>query len=235
MMEEIAGFLPQLKTVLLDERDEYLATNIMQSEGDTVLAVLGAAHVPGIKKYIEEAHKQISQPEKENTTPPTKEEEKKATEEKLAQLNAVSTKKKINVIGFLIPLLVLGLFGYGFYKGGAEGFSNNFFRWWIINGGLSLLGSIIALANPITMIASFLAAPLTSLNPFIGIGLVTGLSETFFRPPKVRDFEDLQNISLSVSALYKNRVTRILLVFVLTTLGSAAGTFIGISVLATST
>lgn len=245
MMEELSSFLPELKQVLVDERDEYLAMNIMGAKGNKVLAVLGAAHVPGIIARITtsvEAHKTehaqdlISNKNVENDNNTKENETNKAEEikKKLQYLESIPKKKKTTVVNFLVPLIVLGLFAYGFYRGGIESISHNFIRWWLINGCLSLMGAIVALAHPVTMLLSFLAAPLTSLNPFIGVGIVTGLSETFFRTPRVRDFEQIQELSLSIKALYKNRITRILIVLIATTIGSAIGTFVGVSMLITT-
>lgn len=231
MLEEISKFLPDLKEVLLDERDEYLATNIYNAEGNVILAVLGAAHVPGIKKRIEEHIAPLS-PSDSTTESKTERSSVAFPVERLEALNVIPPKKNKNILGFIIPFIVLGLFAYGFYRGGAENLFENFKIWWLINGGLSLIGSLIALAHPMTMLISFIAAPLTSLNPFIGVGILTGLCETFFRKPRVKDFEELKTLSLSVKTLYKNRVTRILIVLFTTTLGSAVGTFLGGSIIA---
>lgn len=241
MLEEISAFLPKLKEVLLDERDEYLATNIYNAEGKVTLAVLGAAHVPGIKKRIETQIALEKKTESQVETP-TEEADEISSEknfvafstERLQALDIIPEKKNKNILVFIIPVIILGLFAYGFYRGGAENLFENFKIWWLINGGLSLAGSIIALAHPLTMLISFIAAPLTSLNPFIGVGILTGLCETFFRKPRVKDFEELKTLSLSIKTLYKNRITRILIVLFATTLGSAIGTFLGGSIIATN-
>lgn len=265
MMEEISNFLPGLKKVLLDERDEYLATNIINAEGNTVLAVLGAAHVPGIKKRIEDliqayekpmqaevqdevereqnheetqedapTNQEISQEESSQQEHTHASQHPKMSVERLKELEVVPDRKKINFLGYIVPFCILGLFAYGFYRGGVTNLIENFSRWWIINGGLSMIGAIITLAHPATIILSFLAAPITSLNPFIGVGMLAGLSETFFRSPRVKDFEEIQTLSLSIKGLYKNRVTRILLVLFATSMGSIIGTFLGASMIATN-
>lgn len=230
LMEELTAMLPSLKSILVDERDEYLTTKILQASGDTVLAVLGAAHVPGIKKRIET----LAHPKESTTQDSRQEVEEKSFTQRINTLEIIPPKKKVGIVHFIIPTVVLGLFVYGFFRGGIQNVTENFTVWWLVNGGLSFVCALLAFAHPFTMILSFLAAPLTSLNPFVGVGLVAGLSETFFRAPRVKDFEELQNLSLSLRALYKNRVTHILLVLVATTIGSAAGTFIGLSLLATN-
>jgi pheromone shutdown protein TraB len=101
--------------------------------------------------------------------------------------------------------------------------------WWILaNGILAGIGATIALAHPLTVVSSVLAAPLTSLNPMIAAGWVSGLVEAFSRRPRVRDFESLSDDIASVRGFWRNKVTRILLVVVFTNLGSAVGTFVAI-------
>ena len=104
--------------------------------------------------------------------------------------------------------------------------------WWVAaNAILAGLGAIIALAHPATIISSMLAAPLTSLNPMIAAGWVSGLVEAFSRKPKVKDLETLPDDILSVRGFWRNKVTRILLVVVFTNLGSSIGTFVAFPVI----
>ena len=101
-------------------------------------------------------------------------------------------------------------------------------KWLIANGGLAALGSLIALAHPLTILVGFVGAPVATLNPFIGIGLFTGVVEAFLRKPRVSDFERLQQDITSLKGFYTNRVTRILLVFFLSSIGGMIGNFIAI-------
>ena len=132
----------------------------------------------------------------------------------------------------LLSTIIVGLIIYSFIQGGWESGSKNIMAWWLINGIASSIGSLLALAHPITLLVSFFAAPITSLSPMIGVGMFTGLSETVFRSPTGRDIAELQHLRLSIRSLYKNKVSRILLVIVASSLGSALGTFIGVSFLA---
>jgi pheromone shutdown protein TraB len=100
--------------------------------------------------------------------------------------------------------------------------------WIVANGLMAGLGALIAFAHPLTILSSILAAPLTSLNPMIAAGWVSGLVEAFSRKPKVKDFENLSEDILSISGFWKNKVTKILLVVAFTNLGSAIGTFVAI-------
>jgi pheromone shutdown-related protein TraB len=204
ILEEVGKSLPQVRTSLIDERDRYLAEKIRSAPGQTIVAVVGAGHVPGIKQYWEQPID-------------------------IESLETLPSKNPL--IGFFkwfIPIGICALIIYGFFRGGA-GAGTDMVVWWVLaNGILAGLGALIALGHPLTILSSILAAPLTSLNPMIAAGWVSGLVEAFSRKPKVRDFESLPTDILSVKGFWRNKVTRILLVVVFTNLGSTAGTFVAI-------
>ncbi len=204
LLADVGKSLPVLRDILIDERDQYLAYKIRTAPGDKIVAVVGAGHVPGIKKYWD-------------------------AEIDMDRLNRIPPKGKFTgLLKWIIPLGILVLFIWGFYHGGTH-VGANMIIWWIMaNGILAGLGAAIALAHPLTILSSILAAPLTSLNPMIAAGWVSGLVEAFSRKPKVRDFENLSRDILSVKGFWKNKITRILLVVVFTNLGSAIGTFVAI-------
>ncbi len=136
------------------------------------------------------------------------------------------------VLQWLIPALVIGVLVYPFIKGVNSPESlkqgmNGLIAWALVTGGLSALGSIVAFAHPLTILSALLAAPITTLHPLIGVGYVTGLVEAAMRKPKVKDFESLPEDILTAKGWWHNQVTRILLVFVLSSLGASLGTFIG--------
>ena len=116
----------------------------------------------------------------------------------------------------------------GFFRSGWEEALSMLWMWVLVNGTLSAAGALIALAHPLTIVLSFVAAPITSMNPTIGVGIVTGLIESFLRKPQVKDFENIYEDIKSFKGFYRNRLTHILLVFLFSTIGSAIGTFIGI-------
>ena len=129
---------------------------------------------------------------------------------------------------WILPAAILGLLVYGFFSGGVQT-GTNMLGWWILaNGLLAGVGAVIAFGHPLTIMSSVLAAPLTSLNPMIAAGWVSGLVEAVSRKPKVKDFETLSDDISSVKGFWKNKVTRILLVVVFTNLGSMIGTAVAL-------
>jgi len=208
MMDELADYLPSVKEILIDERDRFLASSIFSARGKKVVAVIGAAHAKGVIEWFEKFEKgeQDTGTDDINHVPPP--------------------GKYTKVFPWIIPVLVVSLLVTGFLRSGMEQGLKMVLVWVLSNGILSAIGAIVALAHPLTVIISFLAAPLTSLNPTIGVGIVSGLLEYYLRKPKVKDFESLSNDLSSVKGFYRNRLTHILLVFFLSSVGSSIGTFV---------
>ncbi len=195
---------------LIGERDEYMAAKLIDESKNknykSLLAVVGAGHLKGVEKYL----KDDSPPDQRNI-------------DSLEHIPPASRWPK--VIPWIIVSIILAGFAYGFYTGSEMGW-NLIWTWVLINGGLCALGALIALAHPLTFISAFVAAPITSLNPTIGAGMVTAAVELFMRKPKVGDFSNLRSDTKHPSGWWKNRVSRVLLVFFFTTLGSVFGTYI---------
>ena len=202
ILAEVGRSLPTIRKTLIDERDQYLAAKIRTAPGQKIVAVVGAGHVPGILKYW-------SQPLS------------------IGELETLPPKGRLgSLFKWGIPALIVCLMAYGFFRGGS-GVGAGMVMWWIgANGLLAGLGALAARAHPMTILSSMLAAPITSLNPMIAAGWVSGLVEAFSRKPQVKDFERLQEDIQSLRGFWSNKVTRILLVVAFTNLGSAAGTFV---------
>ena len=204
LLSDVGKSLPILKDILIDERDQYLAQKIRTAPGNKIVAVVGAGHVPGIKKCWN-------------------------SDIDIEALEQIPPKGKTSgILKWIIPLAILVLIVLGFYHGGANAGTDMIWWWVMANGILAGLGAAIAMAHPLTILSSVLAAPLTSLNPLIAAGWVSGLVEAFSRKPKVKDFERLPEDILSIRGFWRNKVTRILLVVVFTNLGSSLGTFVAI-------
>ena len=208
MMKELSDYMPTVKEVLIDERDKYLASHIWESEGSNIIAVLGAGHLPGVQAYLE---KIATGQESTDTT-------------EIANIPNKTLGAKIK--GWIIPAIIVILIGMGFYFGGKNKGTELVLSWVLWNGALSAIGSIIAAAHPLTILVSFIGAPITSLCPFVGVGFLTGITQAFICKPKVKDIEDLSTDAGSLKGFYKNRVLKVLLVFILSSLGSSIGTFV---------
>jgi pheromone shutdown-related protein TraB len=210
MMDELASFLPSVKEVLIDERDRYLATRIFNAEGAKIVAVIGAGHVSGIEENLKKL-------------------ESKTLENDISALETIPARKKISrILPYLVPALILALIVAGFFRSGWQLSLSMMWKWVLVNGTLSAVGALLALAHPVTIAAAFAGAPITSLNPTIGVGLVTGVLEAALRKPRVTDFENLPQDLLTFKGFFRNRITHILLVFLFSSIGSSLGTFIGI-------
>ena len=215
MMDELAEYLPSVKTVLIDERDFYLAAKIYEADGRNLIAVVGAGHVPGILKNLEMFE----------------------TGEKSTDVSSVDfvPQKRLSekIAPWILPGIIIAVFIGGFFIAGTrEQTLEKLIQWILISGSLAAIGSVLALAHPLTVLLSFIAAPITTLNPFIGVGMVTGLSEAVLRKPRVGDFNRLNDDIASLKGFYRNRVTRIFLVFLLSSIGASVGTFVGAASLA---
>ncbi len=202
-MQMLANQSPDMKRILIDERDQFMAEKIRQAPGKRIVAVVGAGHVKGLSLELEREHN-------------------------LAELETVPSPGKLGIwLKWGIPALIIGLIGYGFYAVDTDVSIEMIQRWFLINGTLSAIGTAIAFGHPITIATAFVAAPFTSLNPAVAAGWVAGLVEAFLRKPQVRDFEDLAEDITHLRGFWKNNITRILLVVMFANLGSAIGTFAG--------
>jgi len=196
---------------LISERDEYMSAHLLKESKENnyqhILAIIGAGHLKGITQLLET--KTIKNPD-----------------ETISQLDIIPDSSNwLKYFPWVIVALILTGFVIGFMRSTEIG-KAMLFDWVLINGGLSALGAAIAFAHPLTIITAFLAAPLTSLNPTIGAGMVVAAVETFLRKPKVSDFNQLRSDVTHLKGWWHNQVTRILLIFLLSTLGSAVGTYI---------
>ncbi|MDP6670658.1 MAG: TraB/GumN family protein [archaeon] len=203
LLAELSEKMPSVKRVLVDERDMFIANRIMKSPGKKILAVVGAGHLEGIKKYL-------------------------GKELDVSKISKVQKKKSImRFAKYVIPILVIAFLGYGLYSKGFEATLDIFILWFLINGVLSALGALIARAHPFSIVTAFLAAPFTSLHPAFAAGWFAAAMEMKMRCPKVKDFQELKKLE-SYGDFSRNRVTHVLLVAAYSNLGSTIGTLIAL-------
>ena len=212
MLEEFGKIAPSVTTVLIHERDKYIAKKINDAtKKGTVLAVVGAGHLKGVEKHLK----------------------KKKLDVDLKSLEYIPEKRfsVLKIIGYMIPLAFVALIVYGFLTKGLESVANMFLYWFLINGVFSAIGAAIARGHIFSILTAFVAAPITSLNPAIAAGWVAGYVEAKIRPPVVKDFQNISKIE-SLRDFWKNRVIRLLLVVALANVGSMIGTFVALPYLA---
>lgn len=205
-LEEVAKELPNVKKTLVDERDMYLSQSIKKAKGNNIMVIIGAAHAKGIKKYINED----------------------INIEELKNLK----KDKPSLIKWIIPIFILSMIVITLLTNKDVGF-DQIKTWILVNGTLSAIGTLLCLAHPFSILTAFIMAPITSLNPLLSSGLFAASVEAYIRKPKVKDFEDIAEDTSSIKGFFKNKVTKILLIFILANLFSSIGTFVsGASIVA---
>ena len=205
LMQELGEAFPDIKSVLIDERDGYLTEKIRAATGARIVAVVGAGHVQGMKRALLE-HRTADLAELESVPP-------------------VSSLWKW--FGWGIPLLIVGSIAAIGWRHGAAAARHNLLFWILAHSIPSVIGAGLALAHPAAALVAFVVAPFTSLTPLIGAGYVAAFAQTYFRPPLVRELQSVSEDAGHVALWWKNRLLRIFLVFLLTTLGSSIGTFVG--------
>jgi pheromone shutdown-related protein TraB len=202
-LNEFSELLPDVKTSLIDERDAYMAQKLLESSGSHILAVVGAGHVPGMLKQLQRTNS-------------------------IAELDSIPPKTAFSrYSGWLFPAIICVLIVLGFVYGGKETSTEMVFNWILFTGGGAGIGAALCLAHPISIVTAILAAPLTTLHPMIGVGWCCGLTESYFRKPRVEDLERVSDDLQEWSGWWRNRVGRVLLVVTFSSIGAILGTWFG--------
>ena len=200
-LSEIRKELPTIAKILVDERDQYLAHSIKNASGDRVLAVVGGAHVPGIKKEI---YNDID----------------------IDEITFIPKKKPYTkIIGWLITLGFITLFLLSFRQGFDQGVKT-VLTWSLYSGGLAALATAIVNAHPLTVLATFFTAPLAALNPVVAVGFIAAMVEASLRKPTVNDVENINEDIKSFKGWRKNRFIKALALVFIANLGSVLGQII---------
>ena len=213
LMEELREVSPGAGEVLIDERDEFIARKISAIRGNgKVLAVLGAGHLDGVSKLL-----------KEDVQP---------SEERISEL-AMTPKggKMLKTISYAIPLALLGLLGWFFYNGDLASIKENGIYWFAGNFIGAALFCMLAGGHPVAILVAALASPITSLNPALAAGWFAGYAQMKVREPTGEDLTEFLKLD-SAKLFWTNRAGRILLVTALTNLGSMAGAWISMGLIA---
>lgn len=210
LMRELGEAMPELKHVLIDERDAYLAQRIRETKGQKIVAVVGAGHVEGMERAL-----------------------RGELPVDLAALSTIPPMRAwVKWAGWSVPVTIVAAIAWiGYSKGMGEAGENALY-WVLAHGIPSAIGGVIAFGHPLTIVVAFLSAPFTSLTPLIGAGHATALVQTWVCPPKVHELHSAGDDIGHWRSWWKSRLLRIFLVFILTSLGSIVGTWLaGVKIL----
>ncbi|NLO13871.1 MAG: TraB/GumN family protein [Clostridiales bacterium] len=201
LTEQVHEQFPKIADILISERDQYLAYKIKEAPGKKIVAILGGAHVPGVRKEIFKT-------------------------QDIAALSSVPAKNPVSrVIAWAIPMLIIGLIIYSFIMNIATGM-RQLSSWVLWNGLLAAAFTAVSFGHPLSILTSLVAAPFTSLNPLVACGWLTGLVEATIRKPTVRDINNIPRDIFSLKHFLKNRFLKVLLIVIMANIGSSIGSFI---------
>ncbi|MEO8366946.1 MAG: TraB/GumN family protein [Pseudoxanthomonas sp.] len=210
---EFAKQSPALFAALIDERDQYMAARLRQilavpgaDRPYEVLAVVGAGHLQGLARYLAE--------------------EQRDPAALCDELNQVQQKKRLPWFTIALTTLVLGGIAWGFWHGGYAVGADLLKQWILYTAGLAALGCALAGGHPLSILAGAIAAPLKPFRPGIPSGMFSALVEVRIRKPAYRDFLALRDDAQTLRGWYRNRVSRVVLTFILTNLGTGIGVWI---------
>ena len=203
LMEELKQIAPSAGEVLVDERDEYLATKIQQQRSKgKVLAVIGAGHLDGVSKRLQNNETQT---------------------ERIEQLDMVPRPNPIwKIVMWGIPLLVFGLMGWFLYTGSSGDLYQMLTIWTLFNAAMAAICCMIARGHPLAILTAAIASPITSLNPALAAGWFAGYVQLIVREPSTKDLKEFLKLE-EMKLFWSNRAGRVLLVTALTNLGSMLG------------
>lgn len=213
LMEELREVSPGAGEVLIDERDEYIARKISDVRGKgKVLAVLGAGHLDGVSKFLSN--------------------EITKDDERISELSIVPKGGRVlKTISLAIPVVLMGLLGWFAYNGDLASIKENGIYWFAGNFIGAALFCMLAGGHPIAILVAALASPITSLNPALAAGWFAGYAQMKVKEPTGEDLTEFLKLD-SAKLFWTNRAGRILLVTAMTNLGSMAGAWISMALIA---
>ena len=204
-MEEFRKFSPHGAQALIDERDAYLAHQILMlgNRYDRVLAVVGAGHIQGVQRYL-------NAPE---TLPP------------LPSLTAdVKGLPWGKIIGAAVTIIFLLLIAAIAFSGvGLEILIAALAYWILINGVLSAAFTLLAGGHPFSAATAFAVSWLTSLNPLLAAGWFAAIVEAKIRKPTTGELRQIIEAE-TFSEMRRIPLFRVVLVAALANVGSSLGT-----------
>jgi pheromone shutdown-related protein TraB len=206
MLSELGRAVPQIKAPLIDERDQYLASKLADAGAGrrTVVAVVGAAHVPGIRERF-------------------------GTPIDRAALDQIPPASLVwRALKWLVPIVFLAALAWGWRRSDTTSLVEMMLAWIlptsIAAGGCTLLAG----GSLLSVISALVVSPIAAIHPLLGTGMVVGVVEAWSRRPSVADCERLPDDIQTMRGFWRNPVTRILIVAVASGIGTAAGFWVGV-------
>ncbi|HUJ59060.1 MAG TPA: TraB/GumN family protein [Kofleriaceae bacterium] len=210
MLTELGRAVPEVKGPLVDERDRYLVSKMRDAGAGktTVLAVVGAAHVPGM---VANLHAEIDRAALEQPPP---------------------RSLVWRIAKWAVPVAFVTLLGVLWWRTGTASFARAMLAWTIPTSlgasGMTLLFG----GSPLSALAALIAAPIARIYPLVRTGIVVGIVEAWRRKPSVADCERLPEDTQSARGFWRNPVTRILIIATVAGLGALAGFAVGVGMIA---
>lgn len=204
-----------VQKILIGERDEYLAEKVREAaatlKSGTVLVIIGAGHLEGVRRILEEG-----------------------TPVDIKALEEVPPAKPIRTI--VTWVLATTVIGFLLYRFGEKDIAATLIAWIIGRSAGAGLGALLAMAHPLTILVTAVMAPISFFIPGTRLWMYSTLTQAWVRKPHVHDFEDIADATSDtkglLKALYKNRVLHLFWTMTLVSLGLTAGNLYVVKVVA---
>ena len=229
MMEEFRRFSPGGAEALIDERDAYIAHQLvaLRDEGHRIVAVVGAGHREGIERYLETP----------SLLPPM---ESITGRRSGGRISLYKLFGYLFTLGFLVFFALLAIATYT----GVEGASSEllfrlFAAWFLINGILAFALARVAGAHWRSAGVGGAIAWLTSVNPLLAPGWFAGYVELRYLDVNVGDITTLNEIMSDEEAPLRQLwadltavpLFKLIMIVALTNVGSFVGSVVFATVL----
>lgn len=199
--------LPIIHKVLVEERDEYMANNILElTTKEEVVVIIGKAHLNGIFNKV-----------KSNSNTHNN-----------AELDIIPNKTLgTKLANWSFSILIIGLliasFVFGDYNVGMDQLK----QWILWNSSLAAIFTLLARGSFISAIVAFLTAPIGAISPALSVGIFVAFSEAIVKKPTVNDMANIFEDTSSIKNILNNKFLKIIVLFFVSSLGGAIGNIIG--------
>jgi pheromone shutdown-related protein TraB len=208
VMEEFRKFSPEGAKSLIDERDAFIAHNLIrlkEQDAGRILAVVGAGHIQGIQQYLDNPSN-------------------------LPSMESLTRQPKSfpwgMVFGFAVTALFLLLLAAIWFSGvGLDTLLYAFLFWVVIHGVLAGVFTLAVGGHPLSALTCFGVAWMTSLNPLLHVGWIAAAVEAKVRTPAVTDFRKIYEAE-TLTEMARIPLFKVVLVAAAANLGSLLGTFL---------